>query len=605
MKLDKVPPNNIDAENAVLGAMLTPDENIAPVVLPLLTKEDFYKFGNACIFEAIATLFGADAKIDLLTVTEQLERNGMLDRAGGVAAIDQMIDAIPSVANVEAYAEMVKKESTRRQLIMATAKGYNQAFDDELEFDDVIAETEKAILDIRIGKIQNSVSPISTVFKSTIDRLQEIAKNPDGLLGIATGFHELDTCIQGIQKGDLTVIAGRPGMGKCLSGDAVMIDGDSGCRVTAREFYENRIQSTLSLDASNGVIIPAKVTNHIFSGCQVVYNIVTVKGAKVAVTKEHLLLTPLGWRKAKSLISGESYIAVAATMPDYSCTQSLTDKEALSVTESRASSYNFMVDDVCFELVKSLERAGEVDTYDFSIPIYSNFIANDIIVHNSILAQQIAVNAARHCEESTLLFSLEMPEEALGMRIASSVAGVPFEHIRRAYLTDKEWSDIIGVFNEMDRVPLSIDDTPGITVEEIRSRCHQEMAKNGLGVVVVDYFQLIGSNNKQFDKLDRLEHISESMKNLARSLNVAVVLVAQLNRNVESRPDKRPQLSDIKSCGKLEADSDVVMFIYREAYYSKDSSDHSAELIIGKQRNGELKVVPLRFDGARVRFIND
>lgn len=434
--LDRVPPNNINAEIAVLGAMLTPDENVVPIVLPLLTKEDFYNAGHAAIFEAITTLFEADSKIDLLTVTEQLEKDGTFKRTGGVAKINEMIDSVPSVVNVEEYANMVKICSMKRQLIKITAKGYNQAFDDTLEFDDVIAGAEKAILDIRMGKVQNTAIPISKVFKSTVDRLQKISENPDGLLGIATGFHKLDLCIQGIQKGDLTVIAGRPGVGK------------------------------------------------------------------------------------------------------------------------------------------------------------------------SILTEQIAVNAAWHCEEPTLLFSLEMPREILGMRIGSSLSEVLFQHVRRGDMSPQEWADIFLVFNELEKVPLRIDDTPGITVEEIRSRCHQEMSKNGLGVVVVDYFQLAKASNKKLEKLDRLEHISESMKNLARSLNVAVVLAAQLNRNVENRPDKRPQLSDIKSCGKLEEDSDVVIGIYRDAAYTKDTNDHSAELIILKQRNGPLDTINLKFDGQRVRFLN-
>jgi len=437
MKLDQVPPQNVDAERAVLGAMLMPGENVVPIVMPLLVNDDFYSKGNACIFGAITTLYEVDAKIDLLTVVEQLTKDGTLDKTVGVAEINVMIESVPSAANVEYYAEMIRIASMRRNAIAVAAKMYKELLDDTLEFDDVIASAEKAILDIRMDRIKNPVSPIKAVIQSTTDRLNKISDNPDGLLGIATGFHELDSLIQGIQKSELTVVVGRPGMGK------------------------------------------------------------------------------------------------------------------------------------------------------------------------SMLVHQIGVYAAQHCKEPTCIFSLEMPEEALGMRIASSISGVPFEFVRRANMTDTQWSKIFQVFNDLVDVPLFIDDTPGISIEEIRARCHQMVSSHGLGVVIVDYFQLIAKKGKSDTRLAELENISQSLKNLARSLDIAVVLAAQLNRNLEGRPDKRPQLSDIKSCGKLEEDADVVLGIYRDSYYPpKDKNDHSAEILILKQRNGPLGTAHLEFDGNRVRFLN-
>lgn len=436
--LDKVPPQNADYERAILGALMLPDENsdVIPIAMQTLVKDDFYLQAHKDIYEAVITLFEKDINVDLLTVTKELESKNRLKRAGGVPELNTMIDSVPSAANVQYYADEVKELALKRHLIVASAKIYHQAFDDSLDFEQMIGDAEKAICDIRAGRVEGRASSIRDVFKSTIDRLNLIADNPDGLLGIATGFHDLDSCIQGIQKGALTTIAGRPGMGK------------------------------------------------------------------------------------------------------------------------------------------------------------------------SIVAEQIATHAAMHCEETVCFFSLEMPCEVLGMRIVSSISGLPFGRIRRARLSDAEWSKVAGVFSEMDSVPLYIDDTPGITVEVIGTVCRQIMRQYGLGVVVVDYFQLVERRSKEENRLAELEAISQAMQRLARTLDVAVVLVAQLNRNVESRPEKRPILSDIKSCGKLEEDSDVVIGIYRDAYYTKNEDDHSAELIVLKQRNGPLDTVKLRFDGARVRFVN-
>ena len=433
MRLDSVLPNNVDAERAVLGAMMMAD--VAAIILPILDKDDFYNDGNGCIYEAIAALFEADTKVDLLTVVQQLESHGTLAKAGSVPYLNEMIDSVPSAGNVEYHAEMVKTESMRRVAILASAKMYHECFDDTLEFDDVISDAEKAILDIRMDRVQKPASSLKSVFNSTLKRMSDIADNPDGLLGIATGFHKLDDCIQGIQRGELTVIAGRPGMGKSLA------------------------------------------------------------------------------------------------------------------------------------------------------------------------AHQVALHAARHCGEPACLFSLEMPEESLGMRIVSGISAVPFDFIRRAELTEGQWGKVIGAFNDLSEVPLYIDDTPGITVEEIQARCHQMVSTHGLSVVVVDYYQLVQKKGKS-ERLAELEAISMAMKNLARSLDVAVVLVAQLNRNVEGREKKRPLLSDIKSCGQLEQDADVVIFIYRDEYYTKDPNDHSAEFIVAKQRNGTLDTINLKFDGARARFLN-
>jgi replicative DNA helicase len=439
--LDKVPPQNADFERAILGALMLPDENsdVIPVVMQILTKDDFYLQAPKDIYEAIITLFEKGINVDLLTVTQELEKKNRLKRAGGVASLNEMIDSVPSVANVEYYAEEVKALALRRNLIVASAKIYNQAFDDSLEFDQVIADASKAILDIEMGNAkQDSVVDMHTAVNRTIKRVSDIASNPDHLLGLPTGFKVLDQKIYGMQKGDFTIIAGRPGMGK------------------------------------------------------------------------------------------------------------------------------------------------------------------------SICVQQIAENVGVKHNKPVCWFSLEMSVESLGMRLMASAADVPLAKIRGGAMSTDDFSRAIGKFNEYMNAPIFVDDTPGITLEEIRVKSRAIKRQHGLEMVIVDYVQLVQAKGKHEDERRKLNYIAEQLKNLARSLDVAVVCVSQLSRSCENRPDKRPMLSDLRETGRLEEEADLVIFVYRDDYYEKNKSLHNnvAEFIVGKQRNGPTGIVRCMFDGKHTRFNN-
>jgi len=383
--LDRVPPQNIDAERAILGALMLPDESsdTIPVAMQILVKGDFYKKSHQDIYAAVISLFEKDINVDLLTVTQELGRQSRLERIGGVPELDAMIESVPTGSNVKHYADMVKELSMKRQLIVASARMYNQAFDDSLEFDQVIGDAEQVVLDIRMAGMQDDhLYQIKSVLTSTSKYVNAIAENPDHMLGIATGFPELDKCIKGIQKSDYTIIAGRPSMGK------------------------------------------------------------------------------------------------------------------------------------------------------------------------SMLAQQIAQYAAIHCQEPVCYFSLEMSKDALGIRIMSSLGGVPLERIREGYMTGEDQSAVAMGFSKITDAPMFIDDTPNISIEELRAKCHQVMARQGLGLVIVDYFTLMHSTRKHEGRLAELNYISTQLKGIARSLNVGLILVSQLNRNLESRPinQKRPILSDLREC---------------------------------------------------------
>jgi len=219
----------------------------------------------------------------------------------------------------------------------------------------------------------------------------------------------------------------------------------------------------------------------------------------------------------------------------------------------------------------------------------------------------IAQNAAINKGVPTAVFSLEMSKEQLGNRLLSAVAGVDAQRMRTGALRDEDWDRISESMESLSKAPLYIDDTPGLSVAEMRSKCRRLKIEKNLGLVVIDYLQLMtgsaatGSESRQME----ISEISRSLKGMAKELNVPMLVAAQLSRAVEARKDHRPMLSDLRESGAIEQDADVVAFLYRDEYYNPDTlKKNHAEVIIAKQRNGPTGTVELTFLGALTRFAN-
>ena len=219
------------------------------------------------------------------------------------------------------------------------------------------------------------------------------------------------------------------------------------------------------------------------------------------------------------------------------------------------------------------------------------------------IAQYIAFKKDR----SVAIFSLEMSKEQLVNRLFSLESQVDAQAIRTGNMKDSDWEKLIEGAGIIGKSRLIIDDTPGISISELRSKCRKYKLEHGLDLIIIDYLQLMtGSVGKsQESRQQEISEISRSLKGLARELNVPVVALSQLSRAVESRPDKRPMLSDLRESGAIEQDADVVMFIYRDEYYNKDSEfKKQAEIIIAKQRNGPVGTVNLAWLGEYTKFAN-
>ena len=218
----------------------------------------------------------------------------------------------------------------------------------------------------------------------------------------------------------------------------------------------------------------------------------------------------------------------------------------------------------------------------------------------------IAQNVTMLYDKTVAFFSLEMGKEQLVGRILSSVAGVSSEKLRRANMDPADWEKVIAAADRMSKSKLFIDDTPGLTVQDMRSKLRRLKVENGLDLVIVDYIQLMQGRNAGKGSENRQQEVSEISRNLkliAREFNVPVIALSQLSRSVESRPDKRPVLSDLRESGSLEQDADIVIFLYRDKYYDENSEKgDNAEVLIRKNRNGSVGTVELQFVGELTQF---
>lgn len=221
------------------------------------------------------------------------------------------------------------------------------------------------------------------------------------------------------------------------------------------------------------------------------------------------------------------------------------------------------------------------------------------------LGLNFAVNAAVRQKVPVAIFSLEMSKEQLIQRMLSSEAMVNQQRLRTGNLQEADWNRLVAAAGPLSEAPIFIDDTPGITVNEIRSLVRRLKAEHGLGLIVIDYLQLMQGHKRFDNRQQEIAQISRSLKGLAREMAVPVIALSQLNRGVEQRQDKKPMMSDLFESGAIEADADMVAFIYRDEYYNPDSEKKGiAEIIIAKHRNGPVGTIELGFLKEFTRFVN-
>jgi replicative DNA helicase len=255
--------------------------------------------------------------------------------------------------------------------------------------------------------------------------------------------------------------------------------------------------------------------------------------------------------------------------------------------------------------ITSIEPAGEEETYDLDVPGFRNFVADDIVVHNSALVTNIAENVAIDTGKAVALFSLEMGESELAQRFLASQAKIKGDDLRKGRVAEHRWPKILEASNKLAQSPLFVDDSSDVSMLDIRAKSRRLHQQHGLGLIVIDYLQLLRADARVESRVQQVGEMSRGLKILARELEVPVIALSQLSRAVESRTDKKPMLSDLRESGNIEQDADLVMFLYREEYYDKETERQGlADVIISKHRNGGLGEVELVFANEYPKFLN-
>lgn len=441
----KVQPQARELEEAVLGALML-EKDAYSLVSDILKPESFYDPIHQTIYRSIVTLAIQQKPVDILTVVEQLKKDGELDSVGGAIYVTQLTEKVASSAHIEYHARIIAQKYLARELIAFSSSITNYAFDDTTDIEDLMQEAESRLFELSQGNVKKDVMQINPVIKDALDLLEIAANRPEGLSGLQTGFTDLDKITSGWQNSDLIIIAARPAMGKT------------------------------------------------------------------------------------------AFI--------------------LSMAKNMAVLYNYPI----------------------------------------------------------AVFSLEMSNVQLVNRLIVNTCEIPGEKIKNGQLLPHEWEQLDYKIKELYDAPIFIDDTPSLSVFELRTKARRLVREHGVKMIMIDYLQLMNASGMNYGSREQeVSMISRSLKGLAKELNIPIIALSQLNRGVEGRTGiegKRPQLSDLRESGAIEQDADMVCFIHRPEYYKilEDEKGNSligmAEVIIAKHRNGATGDVTLRFKSEFARFQN-
>ena len=439
-EFERLPPQDITAEQCVLGGMLLSKDAIADVV-EVLRPVDFYRPAHQTVFETVIDLYGRGEPADPVTVAAELTRDGTLAKIGGAPYLHTLIASVPTAANAGYYARIVAERAILRRLVEAGTRivqlGYGAASGHGGDVDEIVDRAQAAVYDVTERRTSDDYLRLEEVLQGTLDEIEAISSRDGGMVGVPTGFKDLDELTNGLHPGQMVIVAARPSLGK----------------------------STIALD----------------------------------------------WLRSAAIKHG--------------------------------------------------------------LP--------------------------------SVIFSLEMSRNEITMRLLSAEARVPLHHMRSGTMSDEDWARLARRMGEVAEAPLFIDDSPNLTMMEIRAKARRLKQRHDLRLIVIDYMQLMTSPRKVDSRQQEVSELSRSIKLLAKELEVPVVAVSQLNRNPEQRADKKPQLSDLRESGAIEMDADVVLLLHREDFYEKESPRAGeADLIVAKHRNGPTATVTVAFQGHYSRFVD-
>jgi replicative DNA helicase len=557
------PPQNLEAEQSVLGAVLLSDTALPALIIDeRLHPEDFYRDAHGIVFAAMLELHNGGEPVDALTLVEHLKQAGKLEEAGGRSAIDLLASSVPAVGHVRQYARIVRENAMLRRLLRAAYEIQARVHSHDALPRELVDIAERTILEVAHEDSRKDFRAINDVLDVEITKLEQLSQEGKSITGIPSGFDDLDNITGGFQPGNLVILAARPSMGKCLAGSTLIYDPRDGRRrrldevVRAHESGEEMVVASLN---ARHKLHRSRVSAALRSGTQPVFRLTTKLGKQLDATANHPLLTVGGWRELRDLRPGDQ-IAGFRELANVAAHSFALHASAGSPQAPR-SPHQEAVSDVWWDAIASIEPLGEQETYDLTVPGDHNFVANDLIVHNSALMANFAENAALTSQKAVALFSLEMSESELAQRFIASQASIKGDDLRKGRVPASRWGKIMEASNRLAKSPLFIDDSSDLSVLDVRAKARRLLQQHpeGLGLILIDYLQLMRGDGRTDNRVEQIGQISRGLKTLARELDTPVIALSQLNRGVEQRTDKRPVLSDLRESGCLAGETLVYL----------------------------------------------
>ncbi|MEY4741744.1 MAG: hypothetical protein RL672_494, partial [Actinomycetota bacterium] len=434
---ERVLPNDMLAEQSTLGGMLLSQEAVVEVFEEVRAR-DFYAPKHELIFEAILTLFSRGEPTDVITVTDELVKTGKLVQAGGADYLHTLTSIVPTAANAGFYAKIVAEKATLRRLVEVGTKIAQSGYANEGDVVDLVNQAQADVYNVVQFGGGEDISDLSVAIDDAVQEIERAQSRGGEIVGVPTGFVELDAMTHGLHEGQLILVAARPAVGK----------------------------STLALD--------------------------------------------------------------------------------------------------------------------------------------------FARNAAIKNRQATVIFSLEMSRADIALRMISAETQIPMQNLRKGNVNDSDWAKFAQVRSQINDAPLYIDDSPNLTLVEIRAKCRRLAQRIDLKLIVIDYLQLMTSGKKVESRQQEVSEFSRALKLMAKELKIPVIALSQLNRQSEQGgANKKPEISQLRESGSLEQDADVVMLLHREGMGEKEHPrSGEADIILAKQRNGPTGQVTVAFQGMYSRFMN-
>jgi replicative DNA helicase len=539
-EFERMPPHDVAAEQCVLGGMLLSKDAISDVI-EVIRPADHYRPAHQLVHEAILDLYARGEPADAITVSNELTRRGELTRIGGAPYLHTLIASVPTAANAGYYARIVRERAILRRLVEAGTRIVQFGYAGDADADDLVDRAQAEVYAVTDRRIAEDYHPLSEIMPAALEEIEAIGAHGGGISGVPTGFADLDSLTNGLHPGQMIVVAARPAVGKALALDTPLPTPDGWTTMGEVRVGDHLIDSDgkpTRVAAATGVLHGRPC-----------YEVEFSDGSVIIADENHQWRTwtrPDASARPTVVTTGE----IAGSLPRHAI--ALTHTADLPAGAPRDTRWRFITD--VRPVFPRPVRCVQVDNED------QLYLAGRgmIPTHNSALALDFARSATIRHGLPTVVFSLEMGRNEITMRLLSAEARVPMHIMRTGQMSDDDWGRLAKRMSEVADAPLFIDDSPNMSLMEIRAKCRRLKQRHDLKLVIIDYLQLMSSPKRTESRQQEVSEMSRSLKLLAKELEVPVVALSQLNRGPEQRQDKKPMLSDLRESGCLTGDTTVL-----------------------------------------------